>query len=233
MGGMFKGGDVFAKGVLGKIGAPTTPNNLELINAWGDFENVNPKYNNPLATTKTMPGAKSFNDAGVKAYKDWQQGVDATVATLQLGFYKDVVAALKAGDTPLSEFRKIVGSSKWGSWKAYGTGGSDSATAGTGTDLDSSVRKALEDAGLSKELIAAFASWNKTGKMTDQSLSSLLGGANTSKIGADFLGATAGTTINGGVTFNLNLAGQKLSEIKTMITNIIKDIGTVATTGAK
>jgi hypothetical protein len=91
----------FAKAVLEKLGAPVTDANIKSLSTWEKREggnwNNSAKYN-PLNTTQKEQGASNMNKEGVKAYTSWEQGVDATVATLQNGKYSDVVAALKNGN---------------------------------------------------------------------------------------------------------------------------------------
>ena len=89
----------FAQAVLRGIGAPVTDMNMQSMLAWMTGENTRAAFN-PLATTrKGFAGATEFNTAGVKNFKDFEQGVAATIETLNLSYYTDVVSALQRGTT--------------------------------------------------------------------------------------------------------------------------------------
>lgn len=90
----------FAGSLLGEIGAPKTPANLNSIVGWearegGNWHNT--AKANPLNTTENAPGATSMNGVGVKSYLNWNQGVNATARTLENGDYGDILGALRAG----------------------------------------------------------------------------------------------------------------------------------------
>jgi murein DD-endopeptidase MepM/ murein hydrolase activator NlpD len=69
--------------------------------------------NNPFATTRTLGrGEKSINSHGVKSYKSAQDGIDATVATFKLGYYKEVRRLLRA-DAPVSDTAKALSRSPY------------------------------------------------------------------------------------------------------------------------
>lgn len=90
----------FAKSLLDAIGAPLTAANIKSIVDWEAMEGGNwhnTAYYNPLNTTMNEPGASSMNSVGVKAYSSWQEGLQATVATLEGSGYSDIIAALKSG----------------------------------------------------------------------------------------------------------------------------------------
>jgi len=110
----------FAEAILRGIGAPVSDMNMRSMLAWMTGENTKAAFN-PLATTrKGFDGATEFNSAGVKNFKDFQQGVEATLETLNLGYYTDVVAALQRGTTPY-ELQQLVVASPWGT-QHFGTG---------------------------------------------------------------------------------------------------------------
>jgi hypothetical protein len=96
----------FAKALLSKLKAPNTKANVSSIDDWerlegGNWDNT-ARYN-PLDTTESEPGATDMNSAGVKAYQNWTQGIDATAQTLlsptnpDHGDYQQVVNALRSG----------------------------------------------------------------------------------------------------------------------------------------
>lgn len=119
----------FATSLLQRLGAPATPQNVQALVAWqgkegGNWHNT--AAYNPLNTTLSMPGATVMaggNVDGVKAYQNWQQGLQATVNTLQNGDYGDIVGALKAGKGLSGS---LPGLAKW-------SGGGYSSIDGTST----------------------------------------------------------------------------------------------------
>jgi peptidoglycan hydrolase CwlO-like protein len=89
---------------LPKLGAPTCRNNLVLVVAWEATEYTMARFN-PLATSYPMPGATTFNSSGVKNYTTLDQGITATVLTLEStnpAFnYAPIVRDLRACADPL------------------------------------------------------------------------------------------------------------------------------------
>lgn len=88
--------------VLRKLGAKPTKQNLKFLDTWqrweGGHTNNDARFN-WLNTTKDAPGALgSINSVGVKKFKSFGHGVQATVATLKNGRYEDIIDALKSGD---------------------------------------------------------------------------------------------------------------------------------------
>lgn len=90
--------DDFWSQVLALIGAPASPNNIAVLNAWSAHEGTSATWN-PLATTQGQ--GTNFNSTGVKSFATEQAGVQATANTLLNGRYGHIVAALR-GDVPLS-----------------------------------------------------------------------------------------------------------------------------------
>jgi hypothetical protein len=110
-GGNGQGRDVaFYARVLAGIGAPINQINLGVLAAWQKAEGGSSSWN-PFNTTQSAPGAKSYNSVGVRNYPDETTGVNATVATLQNGYYKPILSALKASN-PDAAIAAIV-SSPW------------------------------------------------------------------------------------------------------------------------
>jgi hypothetical protein len=94
--------DAFYALVLSGLGAPINQVNLGVLRAWQKAEGGSASWN-PFNTTKTAPGATAYNSNNghpVRNYTSESQGVAATVATLKLGYYKAIVAALKASNAP-------------------------------------------------------------------------------------------------------------------------------------
>jgi hypothetical protein len=78
----------FAEAFLKELGAPVTKRNLWALLSWMQAEGNAGKFN-PLNTTQEMPGATNFNSVGVKNYTSFEQGVEATVDTLNWGADRD------------------------------------------------------------------------------------------------------------------------------------------------
>ncbi len=90
----------FAQDVLNGIGAPITGQNMALLLAWMAGENT-AAANNPLATTQPWQNATDFNVNGghpVKNYATYQDGVSATITTLNNGYYPGIVGDLRKGN---------------------------------------------------------------------------------------------------------------------------------------
>jgi len=107
----------FAKKILTTMGYPTSDNNINALVAWQALEGghyYNAAKFNPLNTTQKMPG--SYNPgfkAGVQAYKDWQQGIDATIKTLKYPMYSKIRDALQKSLNPNLTL-KYINDSPWG-----------------------------------------------------------------------------------------------------------------------
>ena len=105
--------------VLKRVGAPATKQNLDFLATWQRWEggHTNNKASfNWLNTTSNAPGAThSINSVGVKAFDSYENGVNATVQTLNNGRYGDIVGALRSGN-PYKE-KPVAGLSTWLSGK--------------------------------------------------------------------------------------------------------------------
>ena len=84
----------FYKKLLQKLGAQSTDENLKFLYAWRQSEGKAGKYN-PFNTTQPMPGATNFNSVGVKNYASMDDGLNATIKTLNNGRYNCIVNGLK------------------------------------------------------------------------------------------------------------------------------------------
>lgn len=84
----------FYKKLLGKLGAKTTDENLKFLYAWRQSEGKSGRYN-PFNTTQSMAGATNFNSVGVKNYASMDDGLNATIKTLNNGRYNCIVNGLK------------------------------------------------------------------------------------------------------------------------------------------
>lgn len=95
-----------------------TDQTVNWVASWTLGENTKAVYN-PLATTQPMPDATDFNVVGVKNYKDDQQGIDATVKTLNNGYYPHILHGLQTNDT--TEASNAVELGIWGTGMGFVT----------------------------------------------------------------------------------------------------------------
>jgi hypothetical protein len=106
----------WAQALLASLGDQATAENIRAVTAWERAEGghwSNTAAHNPLNTTQPEPGSWPVNGVGVQAYPSWNEGLGATVATLQNGRYGAVLSALRAGDCA-SCVAGAVGASPWG-----------------------------------------------------------------------------------------------------------------------
>lgn len=98
--------DDFLSDVLRGIGAPVNAATLAFMRAWARYESGTPSNNpdsaswNPLNTTLNAKGATPFNSVGVRNYQSREQGLSATIATLnsKRGYYDGILKALRRGN---------------------------------------------------------------------------------------------------------------------------------------
>jgi hypothetical protein len=120
--------------VLEGIGAPVTPQNVQNLDVWQRAEGgstANPDNYNPFDTTLPAPGSFGTNSVGVQAYPDWSTGLAATVKTLEMGYYTNIVGDLRSG-APYGQFAGDVNASPWDSHLPGAVGGSPSSGGGGG-----------------------------------------------------------------------------------------------------
>jgi hypothetical protein len=105
----------FYKAILKGLGANETPEKIKFLKAWRQGEGGSAK-NNPFNTTKDIPGDldTKYNSVGVRNYPDRQSGLDATLSTLKLDYYKDLVNMLKNDNITAIELANSAGLDKWG-----------------------------------------------------------------------------------------------------------------------
>jgi hypothetical protein len=68
---------------------------------------------NPLDTEQPEPGSTFFNTVGVRNYDDYQQGLDATVATFKNGFNDRVIGALRDHASAETVTQALRANSSW------------------------------------------------------------------------------------------------------------------------
>jgi hypothetical protein len=111
----------FYSKVLSNIGAPISKENLLFFYAWRQAEGAKSTYN-PFNTTQPKEGSTLWNClskkggkcvGGVRNYKSKQDGIDATVKTINNGNYKCIVDGLK-GDKGASKIAECSDLKKWG-----------------------------------------------------------------------------------------------------------------------
>ena len=76
----------WALALLDALQAPVCQSNLTSLVAWQTAEDTTAGWN-PLATTLPAPGDTQFNSAGVRNYPSLADGIQATVDTLNEGYY--------------------------------------------------------------------------------------------------------------------------------------------------
>lgn len=115
----------FAEAFLNILGAPATVRNLRAMLAWMQAEGNAGKFN-PLNTTlgvdrngSPLPGISDFNSVGVKNYRDFDQGVAATVRTMNYGADRNLFGYLPIrkrlrGNSPAWKTLVAVERSGWG-----------------------------------------------------------------------------------------------------------------------
>lgn len=105
----------FYKAILKELGVRETKEKIKFLMAWRQGEGGKAK-NNPFNTSKHIPGTKDskYNSHGVRNYPNRKIGLDATVATLRLGHYKEILALLKKDDVTAHQLAHTKALKKWG-----------------------------------------------------------------------------------------------------------------------
>lgn len=102
----------WASDFLTRLGMPVTSENVRAVVAWEKAEGTKAQFN-PLATTRSMPGATNFNSVGVKNFASYADGINANAAALTNGRYGNILAALQRGDSAVAVAQAIA-ASPWG-----------------------------------------------------------------------------------------------------------------------
>jgi hypothetical protein len=105
----------FYKAILRELGVKETAEKIKFLMAWRQGEGGKAK-NNPFNTSKHIPGTADtkYNSHGVRNYPNRKIGLDATVATLRLAHYKEIVDLLKKDSVTALELARTKALKKWG-----------------------------------------------------------------------------------------------------------------------
>jgi hypothetical protein len=105
----------WAVALLEALQAPACQSNLTSLVAWQTAENTTAGWN-PLATTLPASGATQYNSAGVRNYSSLEDGIQATVDTLDQGYYTQgygwIEYRLRTCATPIVTV-KAINASNW------------------------------------------------------------------------------------------------------------------------
>ena len=99
----------FSEALLQKIGAPVTPANMAVLDAWTKAEGSG-DANNPF---DVVTRGSAAHDSGVQHFSSIEAGVDATAKLLEQGPYKDILQALHDGNNA-RDTAAAVARSPWG-----------------------------------------------------------------------------------------------------------------------
>lgn len=138
----------FAQALLATLGEPVTDANVQAVTAWEAQEGGNWHNNatyNPLNTTLPEPGSSTINSAGVRAYTSWDQGMQATVSTLQEGSYSGILSAMSGGQDAQGVVNAIL-QSPWGTTGltlGSGTVGGGTSNATPAVDVTGGITSSL------------------------------------------------------------------------------------------
>lgn len=106
--------------LLAVLDASDSTSNRIFLTAWAKAEGGSAHFN-PLNTTLKLPGALTYNQAGVRSYLDGIQGICATALTLRLPAYAGIVRDLRVGELGELDLvrRNRVALNTWGTgWQA-------------------------------------------------------------------------------------------------------------------
>lgn len=103
--------NVYAK-IIETLGAPITEENLKFMYAWRQAEGKG-GINNPFNTTWKLPNSTVMNKHGVRNYQTIQDGISATVKTLNNRRYKCIVDGLRR-DIGAMNIAKCPAMKTWG-----------------------------------------------------------------------------------------------------------------------
>jgi len=107
--------DAFYRSILKMLGANETPEKMKFLKAWRQAEGGKADYN-PFNTTKNLrvSGIRNYNSVGVKEYPNAETGLSATVATLRLPYYKNLVSLLQDDSITADQLANSPDLNTWG-----------------------------------------------------------------------------------------------------------------------
>lgn len=103
--------NIYAK-IIELLGAPITEENLKFMYAWRQAEGKG-GINNPFNTTWKLPNSTVMNSHGVRNYQSVEDGIKATIKTLNNRRYKCIVNGLR-GDIGAMNIAKCPAMKTWG-----------------------------------------------------------------------------------------------------------------------
>lgn len=104
----------FASTVFKHVGGHVTAPRVTVGVAWAAIEGSKAQ-NNPWDTTEPYEGATDFNSAGVKNYLTIEDGIEATIKTLENGNYAHILKVLRTPEASFNDLRNAINGSPWGS----------------------------------------------------------------------------------------------------------------------
>lgn len=246
----------WARAVISKLGGSPNADSIDAMLTWmaheGGHWNNTAGYN-PLNTTRKMPGASLMDGgpgraAGVKHYRSWQQGIDATVLTLteksKARGYDKVIAAIKSG-ADKNTILDAIANSAWVTGEVnnptYNFGSKTPSTSASGSDdLFGEGRSPAEalDVSFTQSLYKALLAGNPQanlsilggsgmGGLTD--LAKFVSNAWKGNFAGSYGGSSEGlaTTVNAN-TYNyggveINVVGKDAQETAAAIKKILED----------
>lgn len=117
-----KDDDYFYQRVLTDLNVPVTEGNMLFLKAVRQSEGATARYN-PFNTTMKRAGSTCYNvlkrddfgacQTGVQNYLSQEDGIDATVDTLKLKYYKDIINGMR-NDVGPEELAERWADSPWG-----------------------------------------------------------------------------------------------------------------------
>jgi hypothetical protein len=89
---------------------------IQFMKSWRQHEGASAAWN-PFNTTKRKTGSLPYNSVNVQNYPDRQTGLKATIETLSLSYYTDVIKAIRniKNENDISKAMVAVNNSPWGS----------------------------------------------------------------------------------------------------------------------
>jgi len=101
--------------IFKKLGITPTEEKFKFFVAWRQAESGSATYN-PFNTTKkiNVPGVSNYNSVGVKNYPDMSTGIMATVNTLKLPYYVDLMDKLRDDSITAKELASTDDLDTWG-----------------------------------------------------------------------------------------------------------------------